>query len=300
MQACEAHPKIRKAWPELAELETKEDFEEHLSSLKETEIRELFDGIKQKFGLRVFGKGYLYRIVGKDEIHDPANLSEDEKRNGIKSKKEAYVPYDKGDKEGNRWYLETANCINWNYDTVQFLQKSESARYQNPQFYFHEGFCWNESLNPNSIYVKCRKKARTVNDVSSMSLYDQSGLGDDFLVAVINSFLGFKILRENLNSTVKIQINDIRRLPIFVPEYDVLQKIRKFVIEAIELKQNQPSDPDEKNAWLIQMAVVEQKIEKEILGLFGLDAKQGLRLAQQAFSQEDQEADPVGEEEQEE
>ena len=59
------------------------------------------------FGKGVFGKGVMYRLIEKTEISDVGKLSDDEKANGISTKmnSEIYVPYDKGDKDGNRWYL---------------------------------------------------------------------------------------------------------------------------------------------------------------------------------------------------
>jgi hypothetical protein len=42
---------------------------------------------------------------------------------------------------------------------------------RNAKFYFKEGFCWNNVLNPNAELIKCRLKQASVNDVASMSLY---------------------------------------------------------------------------------------------------------------------------------
>ena len=77
---------------------------EVLDDLKETEIWELFDGIKEKFGLRIFGKGFMYRIIPDTMIFDVSAITEKQKLDGIKGTR-TFVPYDKGDKEGNRWYL---------------------------------------------------------------------------------------------------------------------------------------------------------------------------------------------------
>ena len=57
---------------------------------------------------------------------------------------------------------------------------------RNPQFYFRNGFCWSDVLDPSNAYIKCRLKGNTVNDVKSMSLYDESGLGDKYFVFNIN------------------------------------------------------------------------------------------------------------------
>ncbi|MBL0267154.1 MAG: hypothetical protein IPP99_00300 [Chitinophagaceae bacterium] len=69
-----------------------------LDVLREPEIWELFDGIKEKFGLRIFGKGFMYRIIPDSMIFDVENISDKQKLEGIKGK-ETFVPYDKGDKE---------------------------------------------------------------------------------------------------------------------------------------------------------------------------------------------------------
>jgi len=43
----------------------------------------------------------LFRIVSNDELADVDRLTDDEKQNGITGK-QSFVPYDKGDREGNR------------------------------------------------------------------------------------------------------------------------------------------------------------------------------------------------------
>ena len=50
-----------------------------ISKMKEKEIRELFDLLKEKHGRDIFGQGFIYRIVSKNEIADINNLSKDEK-----------------------------------------------------------------------------------------------------------------------------------------------------------------------------------------------------------------------------
>jgi carbonic anhydrase len=69
---------------ELSNLKSKKDVEEYLNSLSEKEIRKLFDELKEKYGRDIFGQGWLYRIVSKDEIADVDSLSDDEKLNGIR------------------------------------------------------------------------------------------------------------------------------------------------------------------------------------------------------------------------
>lgn len=93
-----------------------------LQSLLETEVAALFDSLKERYGRDIFGQGYLYKIVEDCEIADVDSLTDDEKENGIETTKPYYVPYDKGDKgdkDGNRWYLETPFAIAWSKENVR-------------------------------------------------------------------------------------------------------------------------------------------------------------------------------------
>ncbi|MDK7375827.1 Eco57I restriction-modification methylase domain-containing protein, partial [Weeksella virosa] len=143
-------------------LENYANVSEYLNSLSEVAIAELFDNLKEKYGRDIFGQGYIYRLVEEDEIADVEQLTEDEKLNGIDKNKKFYVPYDKGDKDGNRWYLETPFAIAWSKENVGFLKTDPKARYQGYMYYFREGFCYSDI---NTTFLKCRVKSKTINDV---------------------------------------------------------------------------------------------------------------------------------------
>lgn len=185
-----------------------------LNELKESEIAEVFDKIKEKYGRDIFGQGYIYRLIDDDEIANVDNLTEDEKQTGISRDKNYYVLYDKGDKDGNRWYLETPFAIAWSRENVGFLKTDPRARYQGYLYFFKEGFCWTDV---NSTYLKSRIKNIGVFDVLSMSLFTQVEIPDWYFVCLINSkFISFYV--DNfINSTSHFQINDARQLPIVIP-----------------------------------------------------------------------------------
>jgi hypothetical protein len=150
---------------ELSFLKTKQDVIDYLEKLSEIDIRNLFDSLKEKYGRDIFGQGWIYRIVSKDEIADVDKLTEDEKLNGIKGKR-TFVPYDKGDKEGNRWWAPTLYYIDWSKENVKFLKENSGKRdkgmpvVRNQQFYFREGFCWN---NVTGEKIICRLKNKSVH-----------------------------------------------------------------------------------------------------------------------------------------
>ncbi|QSH97102.1 hypothetical protein DWB79_04910 [Treponema medium] len=235
--AMEAEPQLAK------ELGNINNIKEYLASLSETEIAEQFDSIKEKYGRDIFGQGYIYKLIDDAEIADVETLTDDEKENGIDTKKPFYVPYDKGDKDGNRWYLETPFAIAWSKENVQFLKTNSGKKgvgmpvVRNPQFNFKEGFCWTDI---NTTFLKCRLKTKSINDVKSMSMY---GLLDSvpeyFIISVINSTFMSNYVDVFINNTQTFQINDARQIPLVIPNNKQLLQFKYIYEKAIEIKRDQ-------------------------------------------------------------
>ncbi|RKX58619.1 MAG: hypothetical protein DRP29_06230, partial [Thermodesulfobacteriota bacterium] len=257
---------------ELSHLKSKQEVKAFLDSLSEKEIRKLFDNLKEKYGRDIFGQGWLYRIVSKDEIADVDNLSEDEKLNGIEGKR-TFVPYDKGDKEGNRWYAPTPYYIDWSRENVKYLQKDPKARWQGYQFYFREGFCWNFALLPQkeeSMYIKCRIKEKTVHDVMTMALHSLGIVSNKFIVSIINSKFYYHILKTFINSTAGQQINDFRQLPVIIPTLEQLKEFEAIFDRAYNIQKRKfageiTEKEAEKQLEEIQKEL-DEKVEKMYMG----------------------------------
>lgn len=244
------------------------DAVEFLSGKSEAEIVELFDEIKENYGRDIFGQGYLYRIIDDSEIADVSKLSKDEKENGIDKDKAYYVPYDKGDREGNRWYAPTPYAIAWTKENVQFLTEKSGKKgegmpvVRNKDFYFKDGFCWNNVLNPNSKGIKTRIKGQTIHDVASMTLGTvKDSVPDYFLICLLNSTFIFYFLRVWINATVNIQINDARMIPIVVPTAEQLAAFKEHYDKAIAIKKGESNESLEK---------VENKIDSLVFDLYGI------------------------------
>ena len=108
------------------------------------------------------------------------------------------------------------------------MKTDSRARYQGYTFFFKEGFCWNNILNPQAKLLKSKLKQATVNDVSSMSLMSVCSLPNMYFVSLLNSELAFIYYREFINCTVNIQINDLRQMPIIIPTEKQLQTIYSY------------------------------------------------------------------------
>ena len=257
--------KLKEAYKKykISELNNVQDFANFLYEKTEKEISELFDTLKEKYGRDIFGQGYLFRIITQSDIADVDKLTQTEKENGIDSSLPHYVVYDKGDKDGNRWYLDSPYYISWTKENVHFLKANSGKKgngmpvVRNSQFYFNEGFCWTNVLMPTndeSKYIKCRLKAKSVNDVASMSLYNKyDNTNNAYFVALLNSSFMYNYLKEFINNTVNLQINDFRQLPIIIPTKDQLNELTELTMTAKKLRIS--------GANTTELQVLQQKLE---------------------------------------
>ena len=219
----------------IPELEHYIDAAEYLKNLNETQIANLFDSLKEKYGRDIFGQGYIYRLIDDNEIADVDSLTEDEKQNGISETKKYYVPYDKGDKDGNRWYLETPFAIAWSQKNVGFLKANSGKKgegmpvVRNPQFYFKEGFCWSNVL---TTHIKCRKKQQTVHSTESMSFFSVTDcVPEYYMICIINSRFIAYYVNSFVNATSHCTTGDAKLIPILVPTEEKLKNLNFFLIK---------------------------------------------------------------------
>ena len=107
---------------------------------------------------------------------------------------------------------------------------------RNQMFYFKEGFCWSAV---NSIFLKCRLKLRSINDVQSMALYPfEKGIPAYYFICLINSSFISHYVNDFLNNTSIFQINDARKIPIKIPNKEELAKAYQIYKTGISLSQS--------------------------------------------------------------
>ena len=127
-----------------------------------------------------------------------------------------------------------------------------------------EGFCWNNILNPNARLLKVKLKQVSVNDVGSMSLLSTFHLlSNKYIIGLLNTNLIFDYYREFVNCTVNVQINDIRQIPIIIPDNKQLSSIETLVNEAIIIKTTSIN-----NERYNELLNIEYTIEQEVLQLY--------------------------------
>ncbi|MDQ0290433.1 Eco57I restriction-modification methylase domain-containing protein [Oligosphaera ethanolica] len=253
----------------------------------EEEIWRLFDGIKNNYGRRAFGKGYLYRIVPDHLIADVHSLTEKEKENGITSER-SFVPYDKGDKDGNRWYLETPYVIDWSEKTVSFLKTNSGKKgagmpvVRNPQFFFKEGFCYSDI---KTFFIQCRAKGISVHDVASMSFFPVcEKFPYYYLITLINSHMTATLIYSFLNNTPHFQINDCRMLPIIVPSEEQLGKCKELFNSAIAIQKDYFAKRLDRTMRDDKLRAVQDKVDAFVYGLYGIETTDFLNHTNKVYS----------------
>ena len=240
----------------------------------ESEIWELFENIKEKYGRDVFGQGYLYRIVPDSLICDISEMSIKARDYGISGEK-TYVPYEKGDKDGNRWYLETPYLIDWSEENVTFLRENSGKKgkgmpvVRNQQFYFREGFCYSDI---KTFFIRCRLKGKSIHDVKSMSLFPVAEkIPYYYLISLINSKLIATVIYNFLNNTPSFQINDCRILPIPVPTEESLKKCKILFDDAINIQKEFFAGKISKEQRDEVLAEAQKKIDLYVCDLYDIE-----------------------------
>ena len=252
--------------------------QEFLATKSEIEIAEKFDTLKEKYGRDIFGQGYIYRLIDDNEMADVDSLTDDEKENGIATTKNYYVPYDKGDKDGNRWYLETPFAIAWSRENVRFLKTNSGKKgegmpvVRNPQFNFKEGFCWNLINGTRSENdLKFRMCSIGVNDVGGMSLHSMINLVPDYyIVCLCNSNLMSRYTESYVNFTVNFQINDARLLPMVIPTKQQQSQFKSIFESAIAIKQQQFSSTVSAEIAEEKLSEIQKLLDDLVAELYGI------------------------------
>ena len=140
---------------------------------------------------------------------------------------------------------------------------------RNPQFYFREGFCWNNILNPEARLLKVKLKQASVNDVGSMSLMPICPLIPClYLLCLLNSNLIFDYYRVFINCSVNIQINDIKQLPIVIPSQEDMQKCVDCANRAVIIKKLATEEPAANNCDYFELAELEKEMDSTVDKLY--------------------------------
>ena len=93
-------------------------------------------------------------------------------------------------------------------------------------------------------------------------------LSSKFIIGLLNSNLIFDYYREFVNCTVNIQINDIRQIPIVVPQKVELKTFESLIDKAISIKKSALEIDSETDCIDTNLLLVEKEIDNAVLSLY--------------------------------
>lgn len=193
--------------------------------------------LRQRFSAAQLGlrRGEVWRVVAASDVADPLAWPEAWRALG-RPGEAVWVPYEKGDPDGRRWVHANPFLIRWDRAAVQALQQSGRGRgapvMRNPQFFFRPGVTWS---NMSSRSLKARLQPPCVYDVGSMTLLPAvTWLDPLLLVAWLNAAPTTAIIKAYVNHTLNFQINDLRLLPVRVPDEATAARLRHLAATAVD------------------------------------------------------------------
>ncbi len=161
--------------------------------------------------------------------------------NGLGGKGQ-FVPFRKGDPDGNRWIDDTPLFIEWSRANVDWLSTSEKARWQGHSMFFTPGLTYN--LHGRGVPLKSKLQKDCVFDASASRLSPiTKAVPADYVLCLFNSAVVTEYIKRFANNTW-YEINDLRQVPIVVPTPAQRKRFSELAERAMEAKRcefaNQP------------------------------------------------------------
>ena len=152
-----------------------------------------------------------------------------------------FVPFRKGDPEGNRWLDNEPLYIEWSQSNVIWLFENSGRPeprmpvIRNAHLYFTSGVTW--SLHANHVAVKARFQQPCVFDASSSRLTPFKALMDaEVFLAILNSDVFSYSLKKFIKHNQDVEINDVRMLPLVMPAKAQEKRLKELAEGAMEAK----------------------------------------------------------------
>lgn len=240
---------------------------------KENDFASVVEPLKEQFNqYRELGlkKGEVYRVVNLSNTVNLENWNDAIKRRIINEGldgKQVWIPFRKGDNEGNKWTNDELLFICWSKENVKYLSTSPNARWQGQEFFFKPGVAWTRGANHTCI--KARVQESCIYDVGGMQIspLQEAGISHLSLLSIFNSDIFSFVLKKFVAHTWMVQINDIRQMPIIVPDNNQASEFEILAQNAIEAKELifKKSQPPEELVDFCQGLAEKQKSAPEYL-----------------------------------
>ena len=177
-----------------------------------------------------------------------------------------FVPFRKGDPEGNRWLDNEPLYIDWSNPSVKWLfensgrPESGMPVVRNAHLYFRAGLTYN--IHGRGVPLKAKYQPKCVFDASASRLNPVfPGVTARHLLAVFNSNVISFYVKRFLNNTW-FEINDLRQIPLVVLTKEESVRIDRLVDAAIRVKEAEFRDKPIPNEQASFIRTIAQKLNK--------------------------------------
>ena len=215
-----------------------------LSTLLESndnDFESVVEPLKEQFNpTRDLGlkRGEIYRVVDPDEIANPYIWDDITRLKVISEGLEGlqtWVPFRKGDPEGNKWIDHEPLFINWSKENVEWLQNAPEARWQGYTFFFTEGVTY--TLLGNHTSLKAKLQPKCVFDAGASRLTPiVEHISAHCFLAILNSDLFSFIIKKFIKNTAAFEISDLRMSPFIIPNKQLAAELETLAMKAVEAK----------------------------------------------------------------
>lgn len=173
-----------------------------------------------------------------------------------------FVPYRKGDPDGNQWLTSEPLFINWDQQTVRFLFDN-SGRHEermpvvrNAALYFTSGVTY--SLHGNHVPVKARLQISCVFDAGGSRLTPPKKLlSTEAFLSVLNSNVFSFFLKKFIKHNQDVEINDLRMMPLVMPSKAQAKRLETLASLALRAKRHELDDTHPDNELVAALRPVE-------------------------------------------
>ena len=210
---------------------------------------------------------WVSRVIRDQDTINPQKLTDDEKRNGIDPDErngKTWVPLEKGSSIEDIYYKPTLEYIDWSKESLQKIRDRHAGRLRDTDYYFREAL-FSSRGGTGEYKAKVRYINNAVVDGSGVVLVTTTDLASaKYLNGILNSDVMKYIIDEFINSTVNVQVADMRLLPIPIPSVDERERIIELVDDAISLQKGDKEG---------DLEDIHQDIEEEVKDLYGIDVE---------------------------
>lgn len=160
-----------------------------------------------------------YSVVPKEKVYKmEANLE------GIENDKN-FIPFAKGSSDTKYFQDKDQWFIDWSKEAVSHYHNDKKARFQNSNYYFKQGIVipMIKSSKLNATYITNR-----VFDQSLVGIFPYEYDMVNYFLAFLNSDVAVELLKI-INPTANNSANYVKKLPIILPNKEVIKKIDSLV-----------------------------------------------------------------------